>query len=170
MKNKSYQSETVDSLRAGLHVEGVDFKDACTPRLIDEENTYWRCVVDALEEDANHDRATCNRLRIRRRQVLNGEHRRQERWGLPHVVAGAAAGVALFLGAAMWWDTMWSQSVPSAGTASVEWQADWNGSPSGARTVSVETADMESMEFANNIDFYTWLEKQSDTIADSGGG
>lgn len=178
MRNNVHQTKTFDSLRAGLHVEDVDFKEACTPKLIDEENTYWRRIVDALEEDVNQDRATCNRLRIRRRQVLNGEHRREPSRGLPHAVAGAAAGVALFLGVAMWWDAMFSQPVPATRTASVEWNSDWEQPAAGVRAVSVdssqpvdwESTDFESVEFANNIDFYTWLEKQSDTVADSGGG
>lgn len=169
MNNNSRQSETFDALRAGLRVVDVDFKDTCTPKLIDGENAYWQRVVDALEENANHDRATCNQLRIRRRQVLNGEHTRDNPWGLPHVVAGAAAGIALFLGAAMWWDSMWSQPAPVTRTASIEWDASpVLQSASGVRTASVEPADMESLELANNIDFYTWLEKQSDTVADSG--
>lgn len=156
-------------MRAGLHVENVDFKDNGTLKLMDRENAYWRRVTDTLEDHIDSDRATCNRLRILRRQVLNGELRNEDSWGLPHAVAGTAAGIALFLGAAMWWDTMWTQPAPATRTASIEWDSTWTQSTSGTRAVSVESMGVDNVEFANNIDFYTWLEKQSDTIADSGG-
>jgi len=65
-----------------LSVDDVDFKNTCKPTLIDRENAYWQRIVDTLEEDVNHDRATCNRLRILRRQVLNGECR-ERRGKLP---------------------------------------------------------------------------------------
>lgn len=171
MKSNHRQSEIFDSLRAGLHVEHVDFKDTFTPELVDRENGYWEGVIDALEEQTNGDRATCNRLRILRRQVLNGECR-TEHWGLSHVVAGTAAGVALFLGVSMWWDATWTRPEPATTqTASVEWNSSFGqGQPvSGTQTVSLESSDVENVEFANNIDFYTWLEKQSDTVAGTGG-
>jgi len=152
MKTDFSQIERLDSLRAGLSIDDVDFKNTCTPRLVDRENAYWQRIVDTLEGDVNSDRATCNRLRILRRQVINGECRKSRpAWGLPPVAAGAAAGFALFFGAAVWWDS--GPREPASMT----------------RTASIEPMEIDNAEFANNVDFYTWLENQSDTVADSGG-
>lgn len=157
MNTEYSQTEKFDALRAGLHVDDVDFKDSCTPRLMDEQNAYWRRVVDALDEDADRNRTTCNRLRILRRQVLNGECRQRAGGrGMPQIAAGAIAGAALMVGAAMWWDTGPREPAAVTRTASIE------------RT-AIDTAGIDSAEIANNIDFYTWLEDQTDAVADSGG-
>jgi len=152
MSTDPYQADKFDALRAGLHVDDVDFKDACTPRLMDQQNTYWQRLVDALEEGVDQDRATCNRLRILRRKVLNGEHRKRSRGrGLPRLAAGAAASAALMVGAAVWWGSGVSDPAPVT------------------RTASIDAADVDTTEVANNVDFYTWLESQTDTVADSSG-
>lgn len=157
MNTDHSQTEKIDALRAGLHVDDVDFKDTCTPRLMDQQNDYWRRVVDALDEDVDRDRATCNRLRIMRRQALNGECRKRAAGrGVPQIAAGAVAGAALMVGVAMWWDTVPREPAEVTRTASIE------------RT-TIDTAAISSAEIANNIDFYTWLEDQTDTVADSGG-
>jgi hypothetical protein len=169
MKNNSRQLETIDALRAGLHVEDVDFKETCTPGLIDRESSYWQRIVDALEENASGERATRNQLRIRRRQVLNGEYGRKDTWGVPQFVAGTAAGIALFLGAAIGWEAMWNDPAPATRTASIEWDSGAGQLAPAVQTISLEASDVENAEFTNNIDFYTWLEKQTDTVADSGG-
>ena len=152
MKNNSSDSAKFDSLRAGLRVEDIDFKDADTPKLIDRENAYWQRVVDTLDEGVNHDRALCNQLRIRRRQVLSGQFSRKGAAGLPRFALGTAAGAAVFVALGAWWDSIPGESAPEV-----------------TRTASIESMDVDNAEFANNIDFYTWLEKQSDTVADSGG-
>lgn len=152
MKNKLDQSEKFDSLRAGLRIEDVDFKDTGTPKMIDRENAYWRRIVDCLEEHANHDRALCNQLRIRRRQVLSGEYGRTRGGGVPRFAMGAAAGVAVLALVTAWW-----VAVPGETTSTI------------TQTASLETIGVDNTEFTNNIDFYTWLEKQSDKVADSGG-
>ncbi|MBS1269854.1 MAG: hypothetical protein MAG794_00806 [Gammaproteobacteria bacterium] len=152
MKNKSRQTEKLDCFRAGLRVEDVDFKDICTPKSIGRENAYWRHIVDILEIGPNHDRATCNQLRIRRRQVLNGDYPRKSAPGLPYAAAGAAAGVAMLVGVGIWWGAMWKGPMPAT------------------RMASIDSMHIENAEFANNVDFYTWLEKQTDIVADSGGG
>jgi hypothetical protein len=152
MKSSFKETEKFDALRAGLHVDDVDFKDAGTPKLIDRENAYWRRVVDTLEEDVNHNRPLCNRLRLRRRQVLSGEFGRRKSPGVPRFALGTAAGAAMFVAVGAWWD-----STP------VETASDVT------RTASIESMDIDNAEFADNIDFYTWLEEQSDTLADSGG-
>lgn len=156
MNTDPSQTEKFDALRAGLHVDDVDFKDTCTLRLMDEQNAYWQRMVDALEEDVDRDRATCNRLRIRRRQVLNGECRKRAAGrGIPQIAAGAVAGITLMVGAAMWWDTAPREPVPVTRTASID-------------NAATDTAGIDSAEIANNIDFYTWLENQADAVADSG--
>lgn len=153
MNNNSTQSEKFDSLRAGLHVEDVDFKDSCTPKLIDRENAYWQHIVDGLEESSGNDRGLCNQLRIRRRQVLSGQYSRPRGSGAPRFALGVATGVAAIAAGMLWWNPAPEQ----AGTEVT-------------RTASIESMSTEHYEFANNIDFYTWLEKQTDTVADSGGG
>lgn len=152
MKSNTSETEKFDSLRAGLRVEDVDFKDAGTPMLIDRENAYWQRIVDTLDEGVSHDRALCNQLRLRRRQVLSGRFSRKRDAGLPRFAVGTAAGAAVFVAIGAWWDSMPNE-------------------PAGdlTRTASIETMDVDNAEFTNNIDFYTWLEKQSDTVADSGG-
>ncbi|MGA8261541.1 MAG: hypothetical protein WB783_15110 [Arenicellales bacterium] len=152
MKNNHDQFEKFDSLRAGLRVEDVDFKDTGTPKLIDRENTYWRRIVDSLEEGVNSDRSLCNQLRIRRRQVLSGHYTRKRDRGLPRFAVGAAAGIAVFIGVTAWWN-------PVANTPRTHV----------TRTASLDSTNVDNSDFSNNIDFYTWLEKQSDTVADSGG-
>lgn len=152
MKNSSSDSAKFDSLRAGLRVEEIDFKDADTPKLIDRENAYWQRVVDALDEGVNHDRALCNQLRIRRRQVLSGQFSRKGGAGVPRIALGTAAGAAVFVALGAWWDFIPGESQPDV-----------------TRTASIESMDIDNSEFTNNIDFYTWLEKQSDTVANSGG-
>jgi len=147
------EKEKFDTLRAGLRADDVDFKDACTPRLMDRQNAYWQRIVDTLEQGVDQDRITCNKLRILRRKVLNGECREPARgWGFPRMTAGAAAGVALLAGAAVWWDSQPTE--PNTATV----------------TASLERSEIDAnLEIANNIDFYTWLENQTDTVADSGG-
>lgn len=152
MRNSSSETEKLDSLRAGLRVEDVDFKDAGTLKLIDRENAYWQRVVDTLEDGMQHNRALSNQLRIRRRQVLSGQFSRKSEKGLPRLALGSAAAAVLFIAVGAWWNTM-----PGERGADV------------TRTASIETMDIDSVDFANNIDFYTWLEQQSDTVADSGG-
>lgn len=152
MKNNFSETQKFDSLRAGLRVEDVDFQDAGTPKLIDRENAYWRRMVDTLEEGVSHDRALCNQLRIRRRQVLSGQFKRKRSAGVPRFALGTAAGAAAFIAIGAWWD-----SLPGKPGAKV------------TRTASIESMDVNHAEFANNIDFYTWLEEQTDTVADSGG-
>lgn len=139
-------------MRAGLRVDGFDFKDAGTLKLIDRENAYWQRVLDTLEDDVQHDRALCNQLRIRRRQVLSGQFNRKREPGVPRLALGSAAAAAVFIAVGAWWNTM-----PGEPGADV------------TRTASIETMDIDSADFANNIDFYTWLEQQSDTVAESGG-
>lgn len=157
MNTDSSQTEKIDALRAGLHVDDVDFKDTCTPRLMDQQNAYWRRVIETLEEDVDRDRATCNRLRILRRRVLNGEcPQRPAGRSVPQIAAGAVAGAALMVGAAMWWDTGPRDPDSVTRTASIE-------------GTNVDRVAIDSAEIANNIDFYTWLEDQTDTVADSGG-
>lgn len=152
MKSNTSETEKFDSLRAGLRVEDVDFKDAGTPKLIDRENAYWRRIVDTLDEGVSHDRALCNQLRLRRRQVLSGRFSRKRDAGLPRFALGTAAGAAVFIAIGAWWDSM-----PNEPALDV------------TRTASIESMDIDNAEFTNNIDFYTWLEQQSDTVADSGG-
>lgn len=158
MNTDPSQTEKFDALRAGLHVDDVDFKDACTPRLMDQQNDYWLRVVDALEENIEQDRATCNRLRIMRRQVLNGEcpKRAAAGRGIPQLAAGAVAGAALMVGAAVWWDSELQEPTAVTQTASID-------------NAAIETVGINRAEIANNIDFYTWLEDQKDAVADSGG-
>jgi len=151
MNHKSIHTK-FDSLRSGLHVEDVDFKDSSTPKWIDRENAYWQRIVDALEESANNDRPLCNQLRIRRREVLSGRRSKEKHRGLPRFAVGVAAGAVLFLTITMVWSPAPNQ--PGADLT---------------RTASLRSAEREHAEFANNIDFYTWLEKQSDTVADAGG-
>lgn len=153
MRNRAFETEKFDSLRAGLRVEDVDFQDAYTPKRIDRENAYWQRIVDVLEEGVNSDRALSNQLRIRRRQVISGQFSRGRRTELPRFALGSAAGVALFIAIGAWWD--WMPDDPGINMT---------------RTASIESLDIDNVEFANNIDFYTWLEEQSDTVADSGGG
>lgn len=152
MKNSINDIEKFDSLRAGLRVEDVDFKDAGTPRLIDRENAYWQRIIDTLEQGVNDNRALCNQLRLRRRQVLSGRVRHKRGAGLSRLALGTAAGAVVFVTAGAWWDSM-----PGEPASDV------------TRTASVESMNVDNTDFANNIDFYTWLENQSDTIADSGG-
>jgi hypothetical protein len=152
MNNNHHQFEKFDSLRAGLRVEDVDFKDMATPKLIDRENVYWRCIVDSLEEGVNNDRSLCNQLRIRRRQVLSGRYTRGRDRGFPRFAVGVAAGIAVFIGVTAWWNPM--ATTPRSNVT---------------RTASLDSVDVDSSDFTSNIDFYTWLEKQSDTVADSGG-
>ena len=152
MKNNYHQFEKFDSLRAGLRVEDVDFKDSGTPKLIDRENAYWRRIVDSLEENVNNDRRLCNQLRIRRRQVLSGQYSRGRNGSFPRVAVGAAAGIAVLVVVTVWWNPMAQTSHPTA-----------------TRTASINSTDADNADFTNNIDFYTWLQKQSGTVADSGG-
>lgn len=152
MKNSLNDIEKFDSLRAGLRVEDIDFKDAGTPRLIDRENAYWQRIIDTLEQGVNDNRALCNQLRLRRRQVLSGRVRHKRGAGLSRLALGTAAGVVVFVTAGAWWDFM-----PGEPASDV------------TRTASIESMNVDNTDFANNIDFYTWLENQSDTIADSGG-
>lgn len=153
MNNNHRQSEKFDSLRAGLRVEDVDFKDTGTPKLIDKENAYWRRIVDCMEEYTNHDRALCNQLRIRRRQVLSGEYGRMHSGGLPRFAIATAAGVAVLGVVTAWWGPLPGETARAPMT----------------QTASLEAIDVDNTEFTNNVDFYTWLEKQTDTVADSGG-
>lgn len=152
MKTNFSETEKYDSLRAGVGVEEIDVKNAGTLDLIDRENAYWQRMIDTLEEGVNSDRALCNQLRLRRRQVLSGRHRRKRSAGLPRFALGTAAGAAVFIAIGTWWDSMPGESASEV-----------------TRTASIESLDVDNTEFANNIDFYTWLEKQSDTVADSGG-
>lgn len=152
MKSSSSETEKFSFLRAGLRVDDVDFKDAGTLKLIDRENSYWQRIVDTLEEGVNHDRALCNQLRIRRRQVVSGQFNRKRSAGPPRFALGAAASAAVFIAIGAWWSSMPGESGPEV-----------------TRTASIESMDIDSTEFANNVDFYTWLEEQSDTVADSGG-
>lgn len=152
MKLSPSEIEKFDSLRAGLRVEDVDFKDVGTPKLIDRENAYWQRVVDTLEEGVSHDRALCNQLRLRRRQVLSGRFDRNRSTGLPRFAMGAAAATAVFVAVGTWWNAL-----PSDPGTEI------------TRTASIETMDIDNAEFADNIDFYTWLDEQTDTVADSGG-
>lgn len=152
MNNKTIHTEKLDSLRSGLPVEDVDFKDSATPKLIDRENAYWQRIVDALEERAKNDRPLCNQLRIRRREVLSGRCAREKYHGLPRFAVGVAAGAALFLTITMWWNPETNQPATSL-----------------TQTASIQSVEPDNSEFVNNIDFYTWLEKQSDTVADAGG-
>lgn len=149
MKNSLPQSEKFDSLRAGLHVEDVDFKDTGTPKLIDRENAYWQRIIDCLEESSNSNRALCNQLRIRRRQVLSGHYTRGHRGGLPRFAVATAAGVVVLAAVTAWW-------YPEA-------------SPTRGPITQTASLNIDNADFTNNVDFYTWLEKQSDTVADSGG-
>lgn len=154
MKNNFSETEKFDSLRAGLRVEDVDFKDAGTPKLIDRENAYWQGIVDTLEEGVNRDRALCNQLRLRRRQVLSGRFSSREHAAVPRFALGTVAGAAVLVAIGAWWDWM-------------------PGEPAGSdmtRTASIESMDIDNAEFTNNIDFFTWLEEESETVADSGGG
>jgi len=155
MKNSYSETEKFDSLRAGLRIDDVDFQDADTPKRIDRENAYWRRMVDTLEEDIGHDRSLCNRLRIRRRQVLSGQCSHRQASGPPRFALATAAGAAVFIALGAWWSLMPQQQQP--------------GGTGMTRTASLEPMDVDKAEFANNIDFYTWLEQQSDTVADSGG-
>ncbi|MFZ0486655.1 MAG: hypothetical protein WAL83_06620 [Arenicellales bacterium] len=148
MKNNLPQSEKFDSLRAGLHVEGVDFKDTGTPKLINRENAYWQRILDCLDE-GNNNRALCNQLRIRRRQVLSGQYTRGRGTGLPRFTVATAAGVVVLAAV-----TAWLYPVAKAPESGITQTASLN---------------INGTDFSNNIDFYTWLEKQSDTVADSGG-
>lgn len=152
MKISLSETEKFDSLRAGLRVEDVDFKDAGTPKLIDRENAYWQRIVDALEQGVNDNRALCNQLRLRRRQVLSGRVRPKRGAALPRFALATAAGAVVFVTAGAWWD-----SIPGEPASEV------------TRTASIESMNVDNTEFADNIDFYTWLDKQSDTVADSGG-
>jgi hypothetical protein len=153
MRNSSFETETFDALRAGLSIDDVDFKDAGTLKLINRQNTYWQRVVDTLDDGVDHDRALCNQLRIRRRQVLSGQVSGSRRAGLPRFALGAATSVAAAIAIAVWWD---SRPLESGEVYT--------------RTASIESvdADIDRTEFADNIDFFTWLEKQSDAVADSG--
>lgn len=153
MKKNFSETEKFDSLRAGLRVEDVDFKDAGTPKLIDRENAYWQRIVDTLEEGVNHDRALCNQLRLRRRQVLSGRYKRGDREGLPRFALGTVAGAAVLVAIGTWWN--WMPGEPGSEVT---------------RTASIESMDIDNAEFTSNIDFYTWLEEESRTVADSGGG
>lgn len=152
MNNKTLHTETLDSLRSGLPVEDVDFKDSSMPKLFDRENAYWQRIIDSLEEDANSNRTLCNQLRIRRREVLSGRCPRERRAGMPRFAVGMAAGAVLFLAVTLFW-TPAPKRLETGLT----------------QTASIQSAELENSEFANNIDFYTWLEKQSDTVADAGG-
>lgn len=152
MKNSLSETEKFDSLRAGLRVEDVDFKDAGTPKLIDRENAYWQRIVDTLEQGVNDNRALCNQLRLRRRQVLSGRVRPKRGAGLHRFALATAAGAVVFVTAGAWWDSIPGEPAPEV-----------------TRTASIESMNVDNAEFADNIDFYTWLDKQSDTVADSGG-
>lgn len=152
MSNSSRETEQFDSLRAGLRVDDFDFKDADTLKLIDRHNAYWQRVVGTLDDGVQHNRALCNQLRIRRRQVLSGQFSRKRDPGLPRFALGSAAAAVVFIAIGAWWNTM-----PGEPAADV------------TRTASIEAMDIDNADFANNIDFYTWLEQQSDTVADSGG-
>lgn len=152
MKSNLNETEKLTSLRAGLRVEDVDFKDAATLKLIDRENAYWQRIVDTLDEGVNNDRALANQLRLRRRQVLSGRYRPERSAGIPRFALGTVAGAAVLVAVGAWWESM-----PGEPGSDV------------TRTASIESMDIDNSEFANNIDFYTWLEQQSDTVADSGG-
>lgn len=150
-RDRRNEIEIFDSLRAGLRVEGIDFKDADTPRLIDRENAYWQRLINGLEADLSDDRRLCNQLRVRRRQVLSGQYRRRSEPGLPQFAMGIAAGAVLFSSVGMWWGL-------SGGEPGTEV----------TRTASIETMNIDNAEFSNNIDFYTWLEEQNGIVADLG--
>jgi len=157
------QTEKLDALRAGLRIDDIDFQDAGVPRLMERRNNHWQRVVGALEEEVNSDRALGNQLRIRRRQVLSGEHGRARPRGAPRFAMGTLAAAAVLAVIGAWWYPLPEQPGSRVTrTAATE-------SPS-LQPVSMGAGDADNAEFANNIDFYTWLEQQSDTVADSGDG
>lgn len=168
MKNSSDQAEKFDSLRAGLRIEDVDFKDAYTPKMIDQQNAYWRRIVDVLDDDVENNRALCNQLRIRRRQVLSGQYAPRSSPGMPRFAVGAAMGVALVTAVTVWWSPASDEiGQPVTRTASLETSEAGAGM---TQTVSLEPGGVNQADFANNVDFYTWLKDQSDAVADAGDG
>lgn len=150
MKNNKETTRTLDQLRAGMSADSGNTIEVMNPEVIGEYNDNWEQIIHTIDTSSQQNRSINNQLRIRRRQVLNGEYRRENyhwisQWGI-----GAVASVALIVSVTLWWNTLWNNNE--------QFVAD-----------TTKGIDFEQHEITNNIDFYTWLETQPDVIADASG-
>ena len=86
--NEPITNEELDRLRAGLYDDDPALRQRLEAALANdpalrERQQLWPELRDALDETAASATAVNNQLRLRRRQILNGEYHRRRRWK-PH--------------------------------------------------------------------------------------
>jgi len=147
-------ADQLDRLRAGLLDDDLVLKkriqDSLAGNPASAADGIWERLGCELDGGLARFPALGNQLRLRRRAVLTGTRRR---WpGVPVAAAAAMASLVLFV--------------------AIMWFPDWNDAPTPkasaqAPQVVAKVADYrvqasadDSLDLANNLDFYVWLANQ----------
>lgn len=157
-ERQNLSTEFLDQLRAGLLEDDPKLKSQVEAILREDqkfaaENDRWEEIRRQLDSMEDSDIRLKNQLRLRRRSVLSGRAgRKTHRFTLPQMALATATSVAVTLSAVLWYNDFSQTTVvmePSGDTAT---------------KIAYPTSTDETGEFdlTNNVDFYVWMEHQSD--------
>ena len=162
-KLKNLGIEQIDQLRAGLLDDAPQLKEETEAALVADkslamEHSRWEQIRQQLDKAEDSDIRLKNQLRLRRRSVLSGKAgvKKSRRFTLPQMALATVASVAVTLSAVLWLtDYSLTAVIPGAGYDS-------------ASGIVYSTTPDATGEFdlTNNIDFYTWMEHQSNLFTE----
>ena len=163
-KNQTVTVTQIDQLRAGLLDDSPELKAEIESALhqdpaLSTEYDRWNKVREQLESSQDDATKLQNQLRLRRRAVLSGKAvKKPRRFTLPQMALATATSVALTLGL-----VLWLNQVPQPNVA-----ANLSASTQTTQTNGVANTNLSTVDFdlTNNVDFYVWIERQSDLFVE----
>ncbi|MDJ0958003.1 MAG: hypothetical protein QNI91_14135 [Arenicellales bacterium] len=163
-KNQTVTVTQIDQLRAGLLDDSPKLKAKVESALhqdpaLSAEYDRWNQVREQLESSKDDATKLQNQLRLRRRAVLSGKvTRKPRRFTLPQMALATATSVALTLGL-----VLWINQAPYPNGA-----ANLNASTPTKQATGVTSSNLSTVDFdlTNNVDFYVWIERQSDLFVE----
>lgn len=163
-KNQTVTVTQIDQLRAGLLDDAPELKAQIESALrqdpaLGAEYDRWNLVREQLESSKDDATKLKNQLRLRRRAVLSGNTvRKPWRFTLPQMALTTATSVALTLGL-----VLWVNQVPQPDAAANLDASTKTVQSTGGASTNLPTVDFD---LTNNVDFYVWIERQSDLFVE----
>ena len=163
-KNQTVTVSQIDQLRAGLLDDTPELKKQIESALYQDpalnvEYDRWNRIREQLESSKADSTKLQNQLRLRRRAVLGGKAvRKSWRFTLPQMALATATTVVLTLGL-----VLWVNQVPQPNVT-----ANLNASTQMTQTAGATSTNLSMVDFdlTNNVDFYVWIERQSDLFVE----
>ena len=163
-KNQTVTVTQIDQLKAGLLDDSPELKAKIESALdqdpaLSAEYDRWNQIREQLESSKEDATKLQNQLRLRRRAVLSGKAiKRPRRFTFPQMALATATSVALTLGL-----VLWLNQLPQSNVAT-----NLNASTQTMQTTGVASTNLSTVDFdlTNNVDFYVWMERQSDLFVE----